>query len=73
MGVAVYGPDRTRRFQLLPGRPAWVGFVYRGRAYVSVADESALRIVDLASGRIVGSRRAESPWPLLGESSPFFR
>jgi len=73
LGVAVYGPDRTRRFQLLPGRAARVGFVYRGRAYVSIADESALRIVDLASGRIVGLRRQNAPWPLLGESSPFFR
>lgn len=73
MGVAAYGSDRALRFHLLPGRAAWIGFVYRGRAYVSVQDESALRIVDLASGRIVGSRRAESPWPLLGESSPLFR
>jgi hypothetical protein len=73
MGVAVYGSDRTRRFQLLPGRAAWIGFVYRGRAYVSVHSESALRIVDLASGRIVGTRSAGAPWPLLGESSSFFR
>jgi hypothetical protein len=73
MGVAAYGSDRTRRFQLLAGRAAWVGFVYRGRAYVSVADESPLRVVDLASGRIVGTRRAEAPWPLLGESASFFR
>ncbi|HEX9380809.1 MAG TPA: hypothetical protein VF891_04850 [Gaiellaceae bacterium] len=70
MGVAVYGPDRTRRFQLFPGRPAWIAFVYRGQAYVSVAGESALRVVDLASGRIVGTR-SESPWPLLRDWSSF--
>jgi hypothetical protein len=68
MGLAVYAPDRTRRFQLLPGRAVWVGFVYRGRAYVSVHHQSALTIVDLASGRIVGTRRAAAPWPLLGMS-----
>jgi hypothetical protein len=65
MGLAAYGADRTRRFQFLPGRPAWIGFVYRGRAYVSVAGQSALRIVDLASGRPVGTRRSEAPLPLL--------
>lgn len=72
MGVAAYGPDRNKRFQLLPGRPVWVGFVYRGRAFVSVADESSLTVVDLGSGRIVGSRRADAPWPLLGDSFGFF-
>lgn len=72
MGVAAYGPDRNKRFQLLPGRPVWVGFVYRGRAFVSVADESRLRVVDLGSGRIVGSRRPDAPWPLLGDSFGFF-
>jgi hypothetical protein len=71
MGLAIYGADRTRRFQLLAGRAAWVGFVYRGRAYVSVYDQSALTIIDLASGRIVGARRAAAPWPLLGTSSTF--
>jgi hypothetical protein len=38
---------------------------------VSVSGQSALNIVDLASGRIVGTRRADAPWPLLGESSLF--
>ena len=71
MGVAVYGPDRTRRFQLLAGSPAWVGFVHRGRAYFSVSGQLALNVVDLASGTIVGTRRADAPWPLLGESSLF--
>jgi hypothetical protein len=68
MGLAGYGADRPRRFQFQPGKPAWIGFVYRGRAYVSVANQSALRIVDLASGRLVGMRRTEAPWPLLDDS-----
>ena len=71
MGLAIYAADRTRLFHLLPGRAAWVGFVYRGRAYVSVRDQSALTIIDLASGRIVGARGAAAPWPLLGTSSTF--
>jgi hypothetical protein len=72
MGLVAYGSDRKPRFQLLSGRPAWVGFVYHGRAYVSVADETALRVVDLPSGRVVGSRRSDAPWPLLGEAAPTF-
>lgn len=73
MGVVAYAADRTPRFRLLSGHAAWIGFVYRGRAYISVHNESALRIVDLLSGRVVGSRSAYAPWPLLGESSPVFR
>jgi len=71
MGVAAYGPDRLRRFQLLRGKAASIGFVYRGRAYVSVANQS-LRVVDLASGRTVGTRRSDAPWPLLDNSIRFF-
>jgi hypothetical protein len=72
MGLAAYGPDRARRFQFLPEKPAWIGFVYRGRAYVSVANQSALRVLDLASGRVVGTRRNEAPWPLLDDSLRLF-
>lgn len=67
MGLAAYGADGARRFQLFPGQPVWIGYVYRGRAYVSLSGRAQLKIVDLASGRIVGTRRAEAPWPLLDE------
>jgi hypothetical protein len=73
MGIAGYGADRTRRFQFRPGSPAWIGFVYRGRAYVSVANQSALKVLDLASGRMVGTRGGEAPWPLLDGSVRLFR
>lgn len=72
MGLAAYGSDRARRFQVLPGKPAWIGFVYRGRVYLSLPNQSALRIVDLASGGIVGTRRGDAPWPLLDDSIEFF-
>jgi len=68
MGLAAYGADRARRFQVFPGQPVWIGFVYRGRAYVSLSGaQTALRIVDLASGRLVGTRRSAAPWPLLDD------
>jgi hypothetical protein len=68
MGLAAYGADRVRRFHVFPGQSVWIGYVYRGRAYVSLSGRTALEIVDLASGRIAGTRRAEAPWPLLDES-----
>jgi hypothetical protein len=67
MGLVAYGTDRTRRFQVFPGRPVWIGFVYRGRAYVSLGGRTAFRIVDLASGRLAGTRSGEAPWPLLDD------
>jgi hypothetical protein len=72
MGLAAYGSDRVRRFQLLDGRPVWIGFVYRGRAYVSASGQTALEVVDLASGSTVGTRRGTAPWPLLDDSVRLF-
>ncbi len=68
MGLAGYDTGRARRFELFPGRSVWIGFVHRGRAYVSLSGaETALRIVDLGSGRIVGTRGSGAPWPLLDD------
>jgi hypothetical protein len=72
IGLAGYGPDRTRRFTVLPGKAAWIGFVYRGRVYLSLPNQPALKVVDLASGRLVGTRRSEAPWPLLDNSVRLF-
>jgi hypothetical protein len=72
MGLAAYGTERVRRFQFLPGRPLWISFVYRGRAYVSSSGETALQVIDLASGRMIGTRRGDAPWPLLDDSVRLF-
>jgi len=70
IGLAAYGLDGVRRFQLFDGKDAWVPLVYRGRAYVGFSGESeSLRIVDLAAGRVVGTRQQELPWLLLGAGS----
>jgi hypothetical protein len=71
MGIAAYGADRARRFQFLPGQAVWIGFVYRGRAYVSLSDQSSLEIVDLSTGQTVGTRRSSAPWPLLNDTAQF--
>jgi hypothetical protein len=67
IGLAAYGVDGDKRFQVLDGEHAWIGLVYGGRAYVGIAGEAEpLRIVDLATGQVVGTRVDPLPWLLLG-------
>jgi hypothetical protein len=61
LGLAAYGFDGRERFRLLAGQEAWVAQVHAGRAYVGVGGEDAVRVVDLAAGRIVGER-SPPPW-----------
>lgn len=68
IGVAAYGMDGEKRFQLLDGQHAWVALVHDGRAYVDVGGEP-LRIVDLSTGRVVGTREQPLPALLLGTGS----
>lgn len=69
IGLAAYALDGVERFRLLAGREAWVQEVYGGRAYVGVtrADgrQEALRVVELASGRVVGRHHGPLPWLVL--------
>jgi hypothetical protein len=69
-----YEPDGDRRFQVLEGRQAWLALVFDGHAYVGVAGmaQEPLRIVELASGRIVGSRERPLPWLLVGGAAGGF-
>jgi len=68
IGVAAYGMDGEKRFQLLDGQHAWVALVHNGRAYVGIGGEP-LRIVDLSSGLVVGTREQPLPALLLGTGS----
>ena len=70
MGLAAYDFAGQRRFRLFEGRPVHVGQVFRGRAYVGEADER-MRVVDLASGTVVGTRVTPPPWLLLDDAAPF--
>jgi hypothetical protein len=70
IGLVAYGYDGTRRFQLLEGEHAWLAQIYDGRAYVGIAGGAQpLRIVDLPTGQIVGTRQEPLPWLLLGAAS----
>ncbi len=71
MGLEAYGPDTTRLFALFPGRDAWVDHVARGRAYIAVYGSKRERVVDLRSGRVIGTTTAEAPGLLLGRGSAF--
>ena len=72
IGVASYGIEGEKRFQLFDGQQTWVALVYGGRAYVGyvgTAAQEPLRIVELATGRVVGMRQQPLPWLLLGAGS----
>ena len=66
IGLAAYGFDGGKRFQLFDGQQAWLAQVYGGRAYVGTSGQEALRIVDLANGTVVATRQQPLPWLLLG-------
>jgi hypothetical protein len=68
-GLTAYSFDGDTRFQLFEGQQAWLDLVYRGRAYVSMPGENEIRVVDLASGRVVASQHRPPPWLLLGSGS----
>jgi hypothetical protein len=67
MGLAAYTTDGARRFRLFDGEAVVVWRAFRGRAYVWKEDER-FRIVDLASGRVVDTRRDAPPWLLVEDS-----
>ena len=62
MGLAAYTADGSRRFRVFAGEPVVVHEAFRGLAYVRTND-APFQIVEVASGRIVGTRR--DPPPLL--------
>ena len=70
MGLAAYDLTGARRFRLFEDRPIHVSQAYRGLAYVG-ENQEPLRIVELASGRIVGTRRDAPPWLLQDDASPY--
>jgi hypothetical protein len=69
IGLAGYSLDGERQFQLFDGQLAWLTQVYRGRAYVGISGEQTLRIVELATARVLGMREQPLPWLLLGNGA----
>lgn len=65
-GLAAYGFDGGKRYELFEGERTWLAQVYGGRAYVGAAGQEPLRIVDLAAGRVVGERPSPLPWLVQG-------
>jgi len=70
MGLSAYGFDGRLRFHDFGSQAAYVILAIGGRAFVSPAIRSVTRIVDVASGRIVGRRRAPVPRVLFVPSGP---
>jgi hypothetical protein len=72
MGLAAYGADRSLRFRLFDGTSSWVAAVSSGRAYVSgPRGQHTLVVVDLASGKAVGTRPDPVPTPILADGPDF--
>jgi hypothetical protein len=69
MGLAAYAFDGRKRFQIFDGEQAWLAQVYGGRAYVGIAGQDRLNIIDLAAGAVVGARAQPLPWLVLGEGA----
>jgi hypothetical protein len=68
MGLAAYGADGRRRFGLFAGRAVWLDQVANGRAYLWGYGWNKERVIDLRTGRIVGTA-AEPPILLLGQGN----
>jgi hypothetical protein len=73
IGVAAYGLDGELRYRLFEGQSPWVWTspAFRGRAFVGMGEGEPMRLVELASGRVVGERREPLPWLLAGDASAF--
>jgi hypothetical protein len=60
-GLTAYGLDGGKRFRLFEGQAVWVSEVYDGRAYVGSPGANPLRVVDPATGRVLGERVESIP------------
>jgi hypothetical protein len=69
IGLAAYGFDGRKQFQLFDGQLAWVAQLYGGRAYVGISGQETLRVVELATGSVLTTRQQPLPWLLLGEGA----
>jgi hypothetical protein len=68
-GLAAYSPDGRRRFHVLGDRHVEVVATAGSLAYVRTPPEPALKVVDLARGRVIGTS-APGRARLLLESVP---
>jgi hypothetical protein len=68
IGLAAYGLDGGERFKVLDGKRLWISAVYGGRVYIT-ANEEPMRIIDVESGRLIGTRKGYLPWLLLEQNA----
>jgi hypothetical protein len=66
-GLGAYTPDGGERFHVLEGRRLETVATAGSLAYVRTPPESALHVVDLARGRVIGTSAAEPAMLLLDE------
>jgi hypothetical protein len=61
-GLTGYSTDGQRRYRVFDGESVWVAATFGSRVYV-LPRRGRMRVVDAATGRVVGTRRAV-PWIL---------
>jgi hypothetical protein len=61
-GLTGYSTDGRRRFRVFDGESVWVAATFGSKVYV-LPRRGRMRVVDAATGRVVGTRRAV-PWIL---------
>jgi hypothetical protein len=71
-GLRAYDLDGRERFRLFGREAVWVADTYRGRAYVEFPDGDAVRVVDLARGRVTDRRPAPVPWLIAGHPASWW-
>jgi hypothetical protein len=73
MGVAAYAFDGGKRFHVVPNGVAYVELVFDGRAYVALNPRGGrYLVIDVDSGRVVGTRTTRLPRLLREQASPFW-
>jgi hypothetical protein len=72
IGLAAYGLDGEKQYELLQGETAWIAHVQDGRAFVGIVGQEPLRIVEIKTGRVVGERRAPLPSLVRGVAASWW-
>lgn len=67
-GLAVFDPDGRLLYRRFEGKSCWIELIHRGRIYVGAWSERRLRVLELATGKPLGSRAAPLPRLLLAGS-----
>jgi hypothetical protein len=70
IGLQAFSLDGHKLFTALSGKPVYTATAYGDRAYAVVAGQQRLRVIDLRTGSLLGTRAEELPLLLVGSRAP---